>query len=71
MMRNVAMFDAAMIVIYTLLFVLQLWNKIFDDEVFVKLSVTMGVLVIMVTVVGLIYREFMKDKELKKDNYIS
>ena len=70
-MRFVAIFDTVMIILYTVLFLSQLWNKIFNDEVFAKLTVTMGALVVMVTVVGLIYREFVKDKEFKKENYIS
>ncbi|OGX27087.1 MAG: hypothetical protein A2787_04795 [Omnitrophica WOR_2 bacterium RIFCSPHIGHO2_01_FULL_48_9] len=70
MMRYVAIFDTVMIALYTLLFIMQLWNQTFSTENFFKISVTMGILVLTVTVIGLIYREFMKDKELKKDNYI-
>lgn len=71
MMKNVAIFDAALVVIYAVLFLLQLWNKTFSDEFFAKLSLTTLILIGVATVVGLIYQEFVKNQEMKKDNYLS
>ena len=57
-------------IIYMVLFVLNIWTSIFDVELFFKLTVTFGVVLMAIVAVFLVVRELSTDKKLKKDKYM-
>ncbi|QKE64233.1 hypothetical protein HNE05_13020 [Aquipseudomonas campi] len=50
--------------------IIQLWFEPLTAEVFVKLSVTAGVVEVVVLIVALVIREYCSEKELKSKGYL-
>lgn len=57
-------------VAWALLAVVQLWFQIISGAVFLKLSITAGVAVIIILIVTLAIREYLTDKEMKSKGFI-
>lgn len=61
---------AAVIVLWTLLALTQLWFPLVSMEVFLKLTLSAGLLLVVTVVVALIWREYVDERRLKRDRYI-
>lgn len=57
-------------ILWSILAILQLWFSILDTDVFVKLTVTAGILLVIIVIVTLVIREYLSDKQLKKDGFL-
>lgn len=57
-------------ILWSVLAILQLWFSILDTDVFVKLTVTAGILLVIIVIVTLVIREYLSDKQLKKDGFL-
>jgi len=57
-------------VLWVLLAIVDMWFDIVSWEVFIKLSLTFGLLAVAVLGVALAKREYMDEKNLKKDKFI-
>lgn len=55
---------------WTLLALLQLWFAPLSPELFIKLSITLGVLLVVGVIVLLAIREYLADKRMKDDGFI-
>lgn len=55
---------------WVFLALVQLWFSPLSNELFFKLSVTAGVLLVAVVVVTLVVREYLSEKKLKQDGFI-
>ena len=69
-MKIAGITTAIILIIYTFLLIGQLWGSWMDWANFIKLTITAGVLIIVIGIVALIWRELLEEKELKKDNFI-
>ena len=57
-------------ILWSVLAILQLWFSILDTDVFMKLTVTAGILLVIIVIVTLVIREYLSDKQLKKDGFL-
>lgn len=57
-------------VAWALLFVAQLWWPIVSGDVFLKLTITAGVAVVLILIITLAIREYLTEKELKSKGFI-
>ena len=57
-------------ILWSVLAILQLWFSILDTDVFVKLTVTAGILLVIIVIVTLVIREYLSDEQLKKDGFL-
>lgn len=57
-------------VLWAALAIVQLWFEPMSAEVFIKISITAGVITTVTLLVTLAIREYLSDKELKDKNYI-
>lgn len=57
-------------ILWSILAILQLWFSILNTDVFVKLTVTAGILLVIIVIVTLVIREYLSDKQLKKDGFL-
>jgi len=69
-MRIAAAITIGAIALYSVLGLLQLWFTIMDGEVFLKVSITFGVVVVASGLAALIGREYVKEEKDRKDGYI-
>ena len=69
-MRIAGISSIVLLILGVVLFLLQLWFNCFSAEFFVKMMITLGVLLIVTVAVALIRREYVNNEKLKDDGYI-
>jgi len=69
-MKIAGISTSVILLIYTILLIGQLWASWMKWGNFIKLTITLGVIVVVIGIIALIYRELIEEKELKKDNFI-
>lgn len=69
-MRNASIFCLSVCGLWVLLAILDMWFDVVSTETFIKLTVTLGLVAILVLVVALVRREYVDEKKLKDDKYI-
>lgn len=60
----------SLFVAWAALALIQLWFQPMTAEIFIKLSITAGVVETVILIVTLVIREYRSDKELKSKGYI-
>lgn len=60
----------SLFVAWAALALIQLWFQPMTAEIFIKLSISAGVVETVVLIVTLVVREYRSDKELKSKGYI-
>ena len=55
---------------WVVLALVQLWVQPLSADLFFKLTVTAGILVVVIVVVTLVVREYLSEKKLKQDGFI-
>lgn len=65
-----AMVCLAIFVLGALLSLVQLWFMPLSAEVFTKVMITLGVLLVVALVVTLVRREYLAEKKMKDQGYI-
>ncbi|UFH60026.1 hypothetical protein [Sulfurovum mangrovi] len=69
-MKIASIVSGMVFVFYAILLLLQLWIEVVSWTVFVKLTITAGVLIVVTFGVALLYREYIEEKSMKDDKYI-
>ena len=69
-MRSASLIAIVLLAAAAVLFLLQLWMRPFAADVFVKLMVTIGVVLIIVVIIALIRREYLNEKRLRDKGLI-
>ena len=69
-MKIASIISGLVFVLYALLLLAQLWGEIMAWSVFIKLTITAGVIIVVAFGVALLYREYIEEKSMKDDKYI-
>jgi hypothetical protein len=69
-MRSASLVAIVLLAAAAVVFLLQLWMRPFAADVFFKLMVTIGVVLVIVVIVALIRREYLHDKRLRDKGLI-
>ena len=69
-MKNTSIICLTILVLWSVLALFQLWVTPLRAVTFVKISITAGVIDVIVLVIGLCRREYCEEKQMKKDGYI-
>ena len=69
-MKIASMISGAVFVLYALLLLAQLWAEVISWSVFIKLTITAGVIIVVTFGVALLYREYIEEKSMRDDKYI-
>ncbi|NND82694.1 MAG: hypothetical protein HKN50_09725 [Gammaproteobacteria bacterium] len=69
-MRTASIFCLSVCGLWVLLAIVDMWFDIMSAEMFIKVTITLGLLSILVLAVALVRREYMDEKQLRKDKYI-
>jgi len=69
-MKFASISTIVLLVAWVLLAIIDMWFDIISWPVFIKLTLTLALLGVVVLVIALVKREYIDDKSLKKDKYI-
>jgi len=69
-MKIASIISGSVFVLYAVLLLLQLWIEVVSWSVFVKLTITAGVLIVVTFGVALLYREYIEEKRMKDEHFI-
>lgn len=69
-MKIATIVSSVLLVIWVLITMVMLWTDALDSAIYVKLSITMGLLVVATILIALALREYGTEKKLKDHNYL-
>ena len=69
-MKIAGLLTAAILGIFAILLIGQLWGEWFEWSTFIKITISLGVTVIAIGIIALIWRELEKEKIYKKEDFI-
>jgi len=56
--------------IWVILSIARVWGDVISWSNYMKVTITMGLLVVAIGIIALIVNEFIKEKDMKKDDFI-
>ena len=69
-MKIATIISTILLVIWVILTMVMMWTDALDGSMYVKLSVTMGIVVVATILIALALREYGSEKKLKDHNYL-
>lgn len=69
-MKIASIITGIVLVSYAIFALLWLWGAAISWETFVKVTITAGVVVVAVLGLALLYREYIEEKDMKKDGFL-
>ena len=69
-MKIAGIIISILLAIWVVLSIARVWGDIISWSNYIKVTITLGLLAVAVGVIALIIREFIKESDMKKDNYI-
>ncbi|NKQ40723.1 MAG: hypothetical protein HF962_04050 [Sulfurovum sp.] len=69
-MKIASIITGVVLVSYAIFALLWLWGAAISWETFVKVTITAGVVVVAVLGLALLYREYIEEKDMKKDGFL-
>jgi len=55
---------------FAILLLVQMWGNVMPWEIFMKLAVTAGVIIVVTFGLALLYREYIEEKNMKDEKYL-
>jgi uncharacterized membrane protein len=69
-MKVASIISGVVFAIYAILLLVQVWSEAMSWTVFMKLTVTAAVIIIVTFGLAMLYREYIEEKTMKDDKYI-
>jgi hypothetical protein len=69
-MKIAGIIISILLAIWVVLSIARVWGDIISWSNYIKVTITLGLLAVAVGIIALIIREFIKESDMKKDNYI-
>ena len=69
-MKLASIITGAVLVLYAVFGLVQLWMTVVSWATFVKVSITAAVIVIATLGLAMLYREYIEEKSMKEDKYL-
>ena len=69
-MKIVSIISSLLLVIWVILTMVMMWTDVLDSEIYVKLSITLGIIVVATILIALAIKEYGSEKKLKDHNYL-
>ena len=69
-MKIAGIIISALLGIWVILSIARVWGDVISWSNYIKVTITMALLAVAVGVIALIINEFIKEKDMKKDNFI-
>ena len=69
-MKIATIISTVLLVIWVIMTMLMMWTDAMDGALYIKLSITMGIVVVATILIALALREYGTEKKLKDHNYL-
>lgn len=69
-MKIASIISGIVFALYAILLLAQLWTEVLSWPVFIKLTITAGVVIVATLGLAMLYREYIEEKSMKGDKYI-
>ena len=69
-MKIATIISTVLLVIWVIMTMFMMWSDTIDGSIYVKLSITMGIVVVATILIALALREYGTEKKLKDHNYL-
>ncbi len=69
-MKVASIITGAVLILYSVFGLLQLWMTVVSWATFVKITVTAAVIVVATLGLAMLYREYIEEKTMKEDKYL-
>ena len=69
-MKIASMISGVVFALFAILLLAQLWGEVVPWAIFMKLTVTAGVIIIVTFGLAILYREYIEEKSMKEDKYL-
>ena len=69
-MKLASIISGVVFVLYAILLLAQLWAEVVSWTIFVKLTITAGVVIVVTFGIALLYREYIEEKSMEDEKYI-
>ena len=69
-MKIATIISTVLLVIWVILTMAVMWTNSIDTDIYIKLTITIGIVVIATILIALALREYGTEKKLKDHNYL-
>ncbi|HIP19186.1 MAG TPA: hypothetical protein EYG78_07615 [Sulfurovum sp.] len=69
-MKIASLITGVIFALFAILLLAQMWGNVMPWEIFIKLAVTAGVIIIVTFGLALLYREYIEEKTMKDEKYL-
>jgi len=69
-MKIATIISTILLVIWVMLTMAMMWTNSIDGDIYIKLTITMGIVVVATILIALALREYGTEKKLKDHNYL-
>ena len=69
-MKIASLITGVIFALFAILLLVQMWGNVMHWEIFIKLAVTAGVIIVVTFGLALLYREYIEEKTMKDEKYL-
>ncbi len=69
-MKIASIITAVIFTVFAILLLLQMWIEVMPWAIFVKLTITAGVIIVVTFGLAMLYREYIEEKTMKEEKYL-
>jgi len=69
-MKIASMVTGIIFALFAIVLLVQMWGNVMPWDIFIKLSVTAGVIIIVTFGLAMLYREYIEEKTMKDEKYL-
>jgi hypothetical protein len=69
-MKTASLVSIFLLVVYAVIAIAQVWLSILSSENFFKVTLTFAIVIVVTVIVALVRREYVDDKQMRKNGYI-
>ena len=69
-MKIATIISTVLLVMWVIMTMVMMWTDVLDSAIYIKLTITMGIIVVATILIALALREYGTEKKLKDHNYL-
>lgn len=69
-MKIASLITGIILAVFSVLLLAQMWGSVMPWDIFIKLSVTAFVIIVVTFGLALLYREYIEEKSMKDEKYL-